>query len=645
MAFQQGLSGLSIASKALDAISNNVSNSGTVGFKQATAQFADVFAASLAAGSSTQVGIGASIGNVAQQFTQGNISTTSNTLDLAINGAGFYRMSDSGSITYSRNGQFHVDKDGYVVNSSGLRLTGNTFDAKGLPSGVGGEIQMSFGDADPKATTEAGYSVNLDSRSASPSALTKATLYGTAVPGTVATPLVLTATNNTLSIAVDGEAAASINIAAGSYPDSSSLVAAVQAGIDKSSLKGRVEVSADSSGKLTLTSKHGGRLSSLLVGGTAAAGLQLPSGVTVSGSNAVVATLSGTAVAPLTIAPTPAAGTTSTMSVSVDGGSPVTVTLNAATYPDTASLVAAVQAAVNATGPTGLQGKVVVGSNANGNVTLSSALAGGASSMTVSGAAASALGMPGFTATANSGGFTITDPTSYTSTTSQTVYDSLGNPHTQSLYFVKTAQANKWDVYTSLDGGFPPEIDATTGLHSPTTISFDSNGGLLTPKTISTVYTVTTGAVPSLAVTVDLNNSTQFGNSFGVAQLSQDGYKPGSLSGLTVEADGTILGNFSNGQSRTMGQVLLTNFRNPNGLVSVGGNQWQWTPAAGAVDGAGAPPGTGTLGVLQSAAVEESNVDLTGELVNMITQQRAYQANAQSIKTQDQILQTLVNLR
>lgn len=645
MAFQQGLSGLSIASKALDAISNNVSNSGTVGFKQATAQFADVFAASLAAGSSTQVGIGASIGNVAQQFTQGNISTTSNTLDLAINGGGFYRMSDNGSITYSRNGQFHVDKNGYVVNASGLRLTGNTFDAKGLPSGVGGEIQMSFGDADPKATTEAGYSVNLDSRSASPSALTKATLYGTAVPGTVATPLVLTATNNTLSIAVDGEAAASINIAAGSYPDSSSLVAAVQAGIDKSSLKGRVEVSADSSGKLTLTSKHGGRLSSLLVGGTAAAGLQLPSGVTVSGSNAVVATLSGSAVAPLAIAPTPAAGTTSTMSVSVDGGSPVTITLNAATYPDTASLVAAVQAAVNATGPTGLQGKVVVGSNASGNVTLSSALAGGASSMTVSGAAASALGMPGFTATANSGGFSITDPTSYTSTTSQTIYDSLGNPHTQSLYFVKTAQANKWDVYTSLDGGFPPEIDATTGLHSPTTISFDSNGGLLTPKTISTVYTVTTGAVPSLAVTVDLNNSTQFGNSFGIAQLSQDGYKPGSLSGLTVEADGTILGNFSNGQSRTMGQVLLTNFRNPNGLVSVGGNQWQWTPAAGAVDGAGAPPGTGTLGVLQSAAVEESNVDLTGELVNMITQQRAYQANAQSIKTQDQILQTLVNLR
>ena len=203
MAFQQGLSGLSIASKALDAISNNVSNSGTVGYKQAGAQFADVFAASLSAGSSTQVGIGASVTTVAQQFTQGNISTSSSTLDLAVNGQGFFRMSDNGSITYTRNGQFHVDKNGYVVNSSGLRLTGNTFDAKGLPNGVGGDIRLSYGDADPKATTEAGYNVNLDSRSSSPAALTVATLYGTGVPATVGTPLVLTAANNRLTVAVD----------------------------------------------------------------------------------------------------------------------------------------------------------------------------------------------------------------------------------------------------------------------------------------------------------------------------------------------------------------------------------------------------------------------------------------------------------
>ncbi|MDD3328568.1 MAG: flagellar hook protein FlgE [Zoogloea sp.] len=642
MAFQQGLSGLSIASKALDAISNNVSNSGTVGYKQAGAQFADVFAASLSAGSSTQVGIGASVATVAQQFTQGNISTSSSTLDLAVNGQGFFRMSDNGAITYTRNGQFHVDKNGYVVNSSGLRLTGNTYDAKGLPNGVGGDIRLSYGDADPKATTEAGYNVNLDSRSTSPAALTVATLYGTSAPASVGTPLVLTAANNQLTIAVDGEASATVTIPAGSYADSSSLVAALQTAIDQTSLKGRVVASSNSNGVLSLASERGGRLSSLLVSGSAAGGLQIPTGVTVNGSNAVVATLSSASVAPFAIAPVPAAGTTSTLSIAVDGGAAIPVTINAATYPDSASLVAALQTAVNATA---LNGKVVVGADAAGRITFSSTLAGGQSSMAVTGGVATDLAMPTFTATANSGGFSITDPTSYTSTTSQTVYDSLGNPHTQSLYFVKTAQANKWDVYTSLDGGFPPEIDPITGLHSPTTVSFDSNGGLLTPKTIATTYTVTTGATRDLTITVDLNNSTQFGNSFGVSSLNQDGYKPGTLSGLTVEADGTILGNFSNGQSRTMGQVLLTNFRNPNGLVSVGANQWQWTPEAGAVDGAGAPPGTGTLGVLQSAAIEESNVDLTSELVNMITQQRAYQANAQSIKTQDQILQTLVNLR
>jgi flagellar hook protein FlgE len=276
MAFQQGLSGLSIASKALDAISNNVSNSGTVGYKQAGAQFADVFAASLSAGSSTQVGIGASVATVAQQFTQGNISTSSSTLDLAVNGQGFFRMSDNGSITYTRNGQFHVDKNGYVVNSSGLRLTGNTFDAKGLPNGVGGDIRLSYGDADPKATTEAGYNVNLDSRSSSPAALTVATLYGTGVPATVGTPLVLTAANNQLTVAVDGEASATVTIPVGSYADSSSLVAALQTAIDQTSLKGRVVASSDSNGVLSLASERGGRLSSLLVGGTAAAGLKIP---------------------------------------------------------------------------------------------------------------------------------------------------------------------------------------------------------------------------------------------------------------------------------------------------------------------------------------------------------------------------------
>lgn len=521
MAFQQGLSGLSISSKALDAISNNVSNANTVGYKQATAQFADVFASSLA-GSRTQVGIGSSVATVAQQFNQGNISTSSNSLDVAINGEGFFRMSNSGTISYSRNGQFQADKNGYIVNAQGLHLTGKLADSSGVLTGASGDLKLNISDASPAATTSAGYNVSLNSSASTPKALESAKVVGTATPSltVAATPA------NVLSLSVDGATTpVNVSIAAGTYADVGSLVSAIQTAIDQSSLKGRVTVSSDSTGIISFASARSGRLSDI----------------------------------------------------------------------------------------------------------------------TVAGAAAAALNVPGTTATATNDAFSIDDPTSYSWSTAQTVYDSLGNAHTQSLYFVKTAQSNVWDVYTSLDGGFPPEIDIATGVHTPHTINFDANGVLQTPKTFTNSYTVSTGAVEPLGFTVDLTGTTQYGNSFGTNQRIQDGYTTGKLSSLSVDADGTIQGNFSNGKTRVMGQVWLASFQNPNGLQSLGGNQWASTNASGAEQLN--EPGTGSLGVLQSMAVEESNVDLTAELVNMITQQRAYQANAQSIKTQDQILQTLVNLR
>jgi flagellar hook protein FlgE len=125
--------------------------------------------------------------------------------------------------------------------------------------------------------------------------------------------------------------------------------------------------------------------------------------------------------------------------------------------------------------------------------------------------------------------------------------------------------------------------------------------------------------------------------------MTQDGYTSGRLTGLTVAADGVVQGRYSNGQTRNLGQVVLVNFANPNGLQSQGGNLWAETSASG--QPLVGTPNSGSLGALQSAAIEESNIDLTGELVNMITAQRNYQANAQSIKTQDAIMQTLVNLR
>ena len=116
MGFQQGLSGLNAASQALNVTSNNVANASTVGFKSAQAHFSDLFANSLSGSGTAQVGIGTAVSAVQQQFTQGTVTTTSNPLDISINGGGFYRMSNNGTLTYSRAGQFHLDKSGFVID-------------------------------------------------------------------------------------------------------------------------------------------------------------------------------------------------------------------------------------------------------------------------------------------------------------------------------------------------------------------------------------------------------------------------------------------------------------------------------------------------------------------------------------------------
>ena len=407
MSFQQGLSGLNAASKTLEVIGNNVSNANTVGFKQSRAEFADVYANSLTGGGASQIGIGTNLANVSQQYTQGNITSTSNTLDIAINGGGFFRMSNNGAVTYSRNGQFQMDKFGYIVDAENKRLTGYTADANGvLSTGAPSEININTADLQPSASTEYKGVVNLDSRK-------------TALPAA---------------------------------------------------------------------------------------------------------------------------------------------------------------------------------------------------------------------------GFDPSDPTTYHNSTAVTVFDSLGNEHTVQNFFVKTAPGT-WSVFTTADGISTPALPASTA-----TMTFSGTGVAppIVPATPTVNFAPTTGA-NAVALTMDFAGSTQFGSNFSINSLSQDGFTSGRLASFNTGKDGTIVGRYTNGQSKTLGQVVLANFVNPNGLQSLGGNAWVESADSG-VPLIGTP-NTGSMGVLQSSAVEDSNVDLTAELVNMITAQRVYQANAQTIKTQDQVLQTLVNLR
>ncbi|HTD05380.1 flagellar hook protein FlgE [Undibacterium sp.] len=434
MGFGQGLSGLNASSKQLDVIGNNIANAQTVGFKAGQAQFADVYANSLNGAGAGQTGIGVKVATIAQQFTQGNITATSNPLDIAISGSGFFRMSDGGAITYSRNGQFQMDKNGFIVNAQNLQLTGYPVNATGqILTGTPGPLHINTNDLAPNATTKASEQINLDSREP------------------VLDPAVVGAFN-------------------------------------------------------------------------------------------------------------PASPATYNRSVPVD------------------------------------------------------------------------------------------------------VYDTLGNKHSLQTFYVKTgpvapATQGTWDVYATLDGQLVPGNVPAAGpvLGKIATLAFDTSGKLDPAATLpaGTVpqysfnavidqFTKAAGAAAQ-TVSVSLASTTQFGAAFSVNALSQDGFTSGKLSKFNTGADGTILGTYTNGQTAVLGQVVLSSFTDPNGLQSIGNNQWAETAASG-------PPLTGVpsvsgLGSLTASATEDSNTDLTGELVNMITAQRVYQANAQTIKTQDQVLQTLVNLR
>ncbi|SDA11976.1 flagellar hook protein FlgE [Nitrosospira sp. Nsp18] len=237
----------------------------------------------------------------------------------------------------------------------------------------------------------------------------------------------------------------------------------------------------------------------------------------------------------------------------------------------------------------------------------------------------------------SSAAFNLADPTTYHGSTFLPIHDSLGNPSTLSAYFLKTG-TNSWDIFAANDGAL------LNGGASVGALNFLSNGALdpLSSSMFSVAAPVSTGANP-LAFNLDFTGTTQFGSDFGINALEQDGYTSGRLTGFAVGADGIIRGSYSSGKFLTLGQVALANFANPQGLELRGNNTWKESAASGAaLVGA---PNTAGLGVLQSGAVEDSNVELTSELVNMITAQRIYQANAQTIKTQDQLLQTIVNLK
>ncbi|MEY4767118.1 MAG: flagellar hook protein FlgE [Pseudomonadota bacterium] len=260
----------------------------------------------------------------------------------------------------------------------------------------------------------------------------------------------------------------------------------------------------------------------------------------------------------------------------------------------------------------------------------------------------------------------FTDSTSYNFVTSQTVYGDNGAPIALNYYFKKVAEptagdpsatpadpgtGGRWEVYVSADGNsnatsiLPYPYTATSTPQPVVTFTFNPDG-TAPPTAAAANITIPGGknGQPLTGVSLNLTNLTEYSGSSAVTDLSGGGYAQGNLSDFLIETDGTVKARYTNGQSKAIARVQLADFKNLNGLQPVGDNEWKSTNASGQPLPLGAP-GSGVYGLLQSGALEESNVDLTGELVNMIVAQRTYQANAQTIKAEDQVLQTLVNLR
>ncbi len=261
--------------------------------------------------------------------------------------------------------------------------------------------------------------------------------------------------------------------------------------------------------------------------------------------------------------------------------------------------------------------------------------------------------------------FNPSDPTSYNSATSTNIYDSQGNSHVMTQYFVKNA-ANTWTMNMLIDGRNPATPTSTAPYSA--TMNFSASGQLLTQTPVTGLVAGANGTLnladwvpaapdtavppvwsangtntPAVPINLDLRPSSQFASSFAVSSVAQDGYTTGQLAGLEVDDTGIIFARYTNGQSKTQGQVVLANFANQQGLTPVGKTAWIQSFQSG--EPVVGTPRSGTLGALQSGALEDSNVELSDQLVNLIVAQRNYQANAKTIETESAITQTIINLR
>lgn len=796
MTFNTALSGIRASSSDLQVTGNNIANAGTIGFKSSRVEFGDLYSASVLGSGGHAPGNGVSLQMIRQDFGNGNPKLTGRDLDLSVNGAGFFVLSNQGERLFTRAGAFGFNDDGYVISNTGAFLQGFSANASGNISGILGNLRVDVTTQAPRQTTgvEGAFNLNsnetvletVGSRFATDGAaigITRTGLQAATVTNLGLGPITVNSgspinfgTNPTTfdlalsgSLPASGNGMVSINLdgtTAATVQSLQDLVNVINSAIFSSptpinaqavinQASGEIEFQDLTNGvpsSIVVSNVTGANpLASALVGasGPSTAGIPAvtngylsqaleiegPTGASLTYTSDVGASAAQTASELNALAGVTASARTDATLYALNGVNPFdnsngNLTLNGVRLSSTnlaalaneinaltTSTLPGISAAVNtagdlelvsavgtdlrfafagplAAGRADIQGRSGTGMQTVNNLNNAAVVGGNITivmeegykitdSLPVVGNLFAPMTPASFTAVPINA-FDPLDQNTYNHATTNPIFDSLGNQHIMSQYFVKqpynpadpSTSPNHWVMFVQIDGknvGDPnsalPPPQNTVPTMASFNVHFNADGTLNTTLTdtmlisnwaplgsdgqpngaLAPLNVLQGGTTPvvepasSSNFEIDLLGSTQFGAGFGVNNYDQNGYATGRLASLDVGDTGIIFARFTNGEAQVLGQVALANFNNIEGLKPVGSTMWAQTYETGeAIIGA---PGSSSLGNIAAGTLEESNVDLSEQLVNLIIAQRNFQANAKTIETANATTQTIINLR
>ncbi|MCK9275550.1 MAG: flagellar basal-body rod protein FlgF [Syntrophales bacterium] len=605
-----GISGLNASTKQLDVIGNNIANVNTVGFRAGKIQFSDILSQSMTGGSSNamQIGRGVSVSDITTQFSSGSVETTSNATDLSIDGEGFFMVNDSNGATYyTRAGAFHVDSEGNLVDVNGYTVQG--YNLLGLNPNSIADLSLKDIQSNPEVTTSISIGANLDSQTASGNIFNAAqTIFDSLGQA------------HTLKMQFQkAEANGCWGVQA--FLDNAKIPFMSHSGLKFNESGVLEEIYRGTASEVATNNESNGTISGLEVNNDS----DIVDGLftLTRGSSADSWTVASEVYGDISLI----FATDEELAVSVTGGSTADITIaldGSWTTADTFDVTTAA----------GTPGTAVAGAISNHRTD------GTASTAVINEGQIYQDGTLSLTRDTVSGNWTIAH-----SDYKNAVITSSGYEGIDDMIAVDLDGAGGADLMISLSGNWTEGDNVQVSLDNA---SSDASDIELRSIALSNGATIGVAESGTNKITWDLTGSTAealtgYASTSVVKALTHDGYASGVLKSISVQADGVITGFFTNGQTASVGRIVLADFSNPSGLQRMGSNLFGETLASGvAIKNA---PGTAGMGELTANSLELSNTDLATEFVNMITAQRAYQASAKVVTTTDQLMNELMNIK